>query len=44
MKNVLFVMFAFLLSSGAYSQTLKIGDKAHGGIIAYIDDTGEHGI
>ena len=25
-------------------QKLKIGDKAHGGIIAYIDDTGEHGL
>ena len=37
-------MFSFLLSSDAYSQTLKIGDEAHGGIIAYIDDTGKHGL
>lgn len=25
-------------------QKLKIGDKAHGGIIAWIDDTEEHGL
>ena len=44
MKNILFIVLTFLVSSGVYSQSLKIGNKAHGGIVAYIDDTGVHGL
>ena len=44
MKNILFISLAFLVSLGAYSQSLKIGDKTHGGIVAYIDETGKYGL
>lgn len=44
MKKILFVILAFLVSSGAYAQALKIGDEVHGGIVAYIDESGDHGL
>ena len=44
MKKILLLFLAGFLFTGCFKKTAKIGDKAHGGIIAYIDDTGEHGI
>ena len=31
-----------LQEDNSETQKLKIGDKAHGGIVAFIDDTGKH--
>ena len=45
MNKFLIGLITFIgLSFTTQSQTLKIGDKAHGGIVAYIDSTGEHGL
>lgn len=45
MKKILIGLITFIgLGFTPQSQTLKIGDKAHGGIVAYIDDTGKHGL
>tara|TARA_Y100000766_G_scaffold244525_1_gene223849 strand:- start:853 stop:1290 length:438 start_codon:yes stop_codon:yes gene_type:complete len=40
LKSGLIIFFGF----GFQSPKLKIGDKAHGGIIAWIDVSGEHGL
>ena len=50
MKNILLCCFSValtvLVSSGLIAQTpkYKIGDKAHGGIIAWITKDGKHGL
>ena len=45
MNKILIGLITFIgLGFTPQSQTLKIGDKAHGGIVAYIDDTGKHGL
>lgn len=41
-KYIHIIIVILSISSTLKPEKLKIGDMAHGGIIAWIDDTGEH--